>query len=82
MKTPRNTVEGTPAGLSAPQSVLTISVLTIAAHADHRREDFVFPRTQSRAMREARWERRLAPLPRSLLTRAANAAAKLMEGLA
>ena len=77
MKTPANTPQGTPAWLSAPESVLTI-----AAHADHRREDFVFPRTQSRAMREARWEQRLPPLPRSLLTRAANAAARLIEGLA
>ncbi len=77
MKTPTYTLEGTPAGLSAPESVLTI-----AAHADHRREDFVFPRTQSRAMREARWEQRLKPLPRSLLTRAANAAAEIIERLA
>lgn len=77
MKTPTDTLEGTPPGLSAPGSVLTI-----AAHADHRREDFVFPRTQSRAMREARWDRRLPPLPRSLLTRAANAAAGIIERLA
>jgi len=77
MKTPTYTLEGTPAGLSAPESVLTI-----AAHADHRREDFVFPRTQSRAMREARWETRVAPLPRSLLTRAANAAAEIVARLA
>ena len=77
MKTPTNTRKGGPAGLSVPESVITI-----AAHADHRREDFVFPRTQSRAMREARWERRLPPLPRSLLTRAANAAAEIMVRLA
>ena len=77
METPTNTREGTPAGISAPESLITI-----AAHADHRREYFVFPRTQSRAMREARWERRLKPLPRSLLTRAANAAAEIIERLA
>jgi|GEM_PF-2031867 len=56
--------------------------ITIAAHADHRREDFIFPRTQSRAMREMVWEQRLPPLRRSLLTRAANVAADMMARLA
>lgn len=35
---------------------------TIAAHANYRREDFIFPRTQSLTMREARWERRVKPI--------------------
>jgi len=35
---------------------------TIAAHANYRREDFIFPRTQSLTMREARWEHRERPL--------------------
>jgi len=56
--------------------------ITIAAHADHRREDFIFPRTQSRAMREMAWERRLPPLRRTLFTRAANVAADMMARLA
>ncbi|HEY4943410.1 MAG TPA: hypothetical protein VII56_18415 [Rhizomicrobium sp.] len=34
----------------------------ISAHADHRRADFVFARTQSPMLREAPWERRLKPL--------------------
>jgi hypothetical protein len=34
----------------------------IGAHADYRREDFVFSRTQSLAMRELEWEGRLKPL--------------------
>ncbi len=34
----------------------------IGAHADYRREDFIFPRTQSLAMREAEWENRLKPI--------------------
>ena len=34
----------------------------IGAHADYRREDFVFPRTQSLAMRAMQWERRLKPI--------------------
>jgi len=34
----------------------------IAAHADHRREDFIFQRTQSNALRAMEWESRLKPL--------------------
>ena len=34
----------------------------ICAHADHRRSDFVFQRTQSLTMRAAPWERRIRPL--------------------
>jgi len=37
-------------------------VQCIGAHADYRREDFVFPRTQSLELREAQWEKRLKPL--------------------
>ena len=33
-----------------------------AAHADYRREDFIFPRTQSLKMRDAKWETRLPPM--------------------
>lgn len=35
---------------------------TIGAHADHRREDFVFPRMQSRTMRETPWASRSRPM--------------------
>ena len=56
--------------------------ITIAAHADHRREDFIFPRTQSRAKREKAWERRQPPLRRTLRTRAANVAADMVARLA
>jgi len=34
----------------------------IGAHADYRRTDFVFPRTQSHAMRSTPWDRRLKPM--------------------
>jgi hypothetical protein len=34
----------------------------IGAHADYRREDFVFPRTQSLTMRAREWEDRLKPM--------------------
>jgi len=34
----------------------------IGAHADHNRSDFVFARTQSPAMRDAPWGRRLGPI--------------------
>ncbi|MBS0470757.1 MAG: hypothetical protein JSR60_06775 [Proteobacteria bacterium] len=33
----------------------------ISAHADYRRSDFIFPRTQSSVLRDAPWERRLRP---------------------
>jgi hypothetical protein len=35
---------------------------TIGAHADFRREDFVFPRMQSRQMRETPWGARAKPM--------------------
>ncbi len=31
----------------------------IGAHADYRRDDFIFPRTQSIAMRGTPWKRRI-----------------------
>lgn len=34
----------------------------ISAHADYRRSDFVFQRTQSPSLRDAPWDRRLKPL--------------------
>jgi len=34
----------------------------IGAHADYRREDFVFARQQSLAMRQMEWESRLKPI--------------------
>jgi len=36
--------------------------LIISRHADWRREDFVFPRTQSSVMRDMPWESRTQPL--------------------
>jgi len=78
METPFTTPAGKTRAASAPKT----AALTIAAHADHRREDFVFPRTQSARTRAMAWERRLPPLPRSLLTRAANIAADIAARLA
>jgi hypothetical protein len=43
-------------------SLLGDEAKCIAAHADYRREDFYFPRTQSLAMRSLKWERRLPPI--------------------
>lgn len=34
----------------------------IGAHADYRREDFVFARTQSPTMRDMEWESRIKPM--------------------
>jgi hypothetical protein len=34
----------------------------IAAHADYRREDYMFQRTQSLTMRALEWESRLKPM--------------------
>jgi hypothetical protein len=36
--------------------------ILIGAHADHRQEDFFFPRTQSLPMRDAEWESRIKPM--------------------
>lgn len=35
---------------------------TIGAHADYCRDDFIFPRMQSREMRSMPWENRMRPL--------------------
>ena len=43
-------------------SRLDNDAICIGAHADYRREDFVFPRTQSLAMRAREWEDRLKPM--------------------
>jgi hypothetical protein len=34
----------------------------ISAHADYRRSDFIFPRTQSDALRTVPWGRRIKPM--------------------
>jgi hypothetical protein len=34
----------------------------IASHADHRRSDFIFNRTQSLEMKSAPWESRIKPM--------------------
>ena len=44
------------------QDRISFAPRIIAAHADHRRSDFVFQRTQSLNMRDAPWERRIKPL--------------------
>jgi hypothetical protein len=36
--------------------------ICIGAHADYRRDDFVFARQQSLAMRQMEWESRLKPI--------------------
>ncbi|HWA91919.1 MAG TPA: hypothetical protein VG889_17905 [Rhizomicrobium sp.] len=46
----------------------------IGAHADYRREDFVFSRTQSLEMRGLKWESRLKPLKPWVPNFAANLA--------
>jgi NADH pyrophosphatase NudC (nudix superfamily) len=54
----RRRLELNTAGAPAPRNDLQC----IGAHADYRREDFVFARTQSLELREAQWEKRLKPL--------------------
>jgi len=49
-------------------------VRCIGAHADYRREDFVFARTQSLEMREMEWESRLKPIKPWVPNFAANLA--------
>ena len=47
------------------QSILLLQKLEnscAGAHADYSRDDYVFPRTQSLAMRAAEWGRREKPL--------------------
>ena len=36
--------------------------LLISSHSDYRREDFIFARTQSCAMRQMPWDNRIKPL--------------------
>ena len=48
-----------PSGLDMP---LYDDAICIAAHADYRREDFIFPRTQSLKTRSLKWEKRLPPM--------------------
>jgi hypothetical protein len=36
--------------------------MVIGAHADYRKDDFFFPRTQSLPMRDAEWESRIRPM--------------------
>ena len=47
-------------GLATPQFV--DKARFISAHADYRRSDFVFPRTQSNAMRDLPWDGRMKPM--------------------
>jgi hypothetical protein len=50
----RGANDGSPANSERPR--------VIGAHADFRREDYIFPRTQSLTMRAREWEARLKPL--------------------
>jgi len=45
-----------------PSHLLHDDLRCIGAHADYRREDFVFARTQSLAMQAREWENRLKPI--------------------
>jgi len=58
--------------------------LLISCHADYRREHFIFPRTQSTAMRELVWEKPTKPLQSwdRLFYRAAGMAALLCGAVA
>jgi hypothetical protein len=47
---------------SRPENPLRDEARCIAAHAEYRRDDFYFPRTQSIGMRSLKWERRLPPM--------------------
>jgi hypothetical protein len=49
-------------------------IRVIGAHADYRREDFIFARTQSQQLREMEWETRLKPLKPWMPNFAANLA--------
>lgn len=59
---------------SRPNGVREHDVQCIAAHADYRREDFIFSRTQSLTMREMEWESRLKPIRPRLPNFVANLA--------
>lgn len=43
-------------------SMLGKEPLYAGVHADYRRDDYIFPRTQSLEMRELPWEERVSPL--------------------
>ena len=47
--------------ISAHNAAHKPRVMVIGAHADYRPEDFFFARTQSAALREAKWESRIKP---------------------
>jgi hypothetical protein len=51
----------------------------IGAHADYRREDFVFARTQSLEMRGLEWETRMKPLKSWVPNFAANLAFEIFS---
>jgi len=63
-----------PRNSAAPAPYCPNDLQCIAAHADYRREDFVFQRTQSLAMRELEWDKRLKPLKPWVPNFAANLA--------
>jgi hypothetical protein len=50
------------AELRDPPPTLRNDNRCIGAHADYRREDFVFARQQSVALRQMEWESRLKPI--------------------
>jgi hypothetical protein len=56
----KNEQRGTDRGRSTPQ--LRNDNGCIGAHADYRRDDYIFPRTQSLTMRLLDWEDRLKPI--------------------
>jgi hypothetical protein len=58
----RNPIRRASEELRGPQPNLRNDSRCIGAHADYRREDFVFARTQSLAMRELEWENRIKPI--------------------
>ena len=63
-----------PVSLSLDDDDYDDDVQVIGAHADYRREDFVFSRTQSLEMRELKWESRMKPLKPWVPNFAANLA--------
>ena len=63
-----------PRNSAGPAPYRPNDVQCIGAHADYRREDFVFARTQSPAMRELEWGDRLKPLKPWVPNFAANIA--------
>jgi hypothetical protein len=68
----RRRAEKIPADDTPPYRSNDIRV--IGAHADYRREDFIFSRTQSPTLREMEWESRLKPLKPWVPNFAANLA--------